>query len=437
MSIPLTGVAGYFTREGAFIGEYNRVAALYGSALTAGFQSIWGQFASSDQAAVQGLPDAVAAYRNTGLGYQNTLVSEGTQSSLLQVSDYTSVIPYTLARSITIVAGQMVDDGDSINKPTVTAAVTPSGDNLGDATVCVSTTNQYGDQLDMVFGETVTIRCTNSATAYAETMQAVGETSQPVNSYLWPAGSGASTTFSITDPTQNGIVTDGGFENWGGTGNNTPTNWDILNGSAGVTVFRASGGVRGAYAAQITSDGSSKTQLGQDITLSINTAYAVTVQAKVSGADGSGVFRMALTDDNGTVLQDDAGNNLSYTRNLSAQVTTSYQCFTAFFSTPRQLPTTMQVAYGFSTAPANGISLFLDLAAVVAGTQLYNGGPFVAGFSGADRTALDDYYDLAVANSLGSNSFARGFDRLYDMRGLGVYFPSSNSPTIPDALVLN
>lgn len=41
MSVTLTGTGGYFTRSGAIIGEYNRVAALYGSAATTGFNAIW------------------------------------------------------------------------------------------------------------------------------------------------------------------------------------------------------------------------------------------------------------------------------------------------------------------------------------------------------------------------------------------------------------
>lgn len=437
MSVTLTGIGGFFTREGTIIGEYNRAAAVYGTALTAGFQAIWAQFTGNDQAAVQGLPDAVAAYRTTPDAYLGVLVADGQQGMLLQTARDTTVTPYTPARAIEIVASQMVTNSQSINRPTVTATVTPGGSNLGDATVVMSATNEFGDQLDMVFEETITITCTDGTAAYAETLQAVGAASVPVTSYLWPQGSAGSLTFSITDPTQDGIVTDGGFENWSGTGNNTPTNWDILNGSAGVTIFRDTDVVRGSYSAKILSDGSSATQLGQAVTLDVNTVYCFTVQAKVSAADGSGVFRIALTDDNGNVLQDDAGNNLSYTRNMSAQVTTSYQCFTAYFSTPRQLPVTTKIQYGFSTAPAAAKYLLLDLAAGVEPSQVYAGGPYVCGFSGADRTALGDTYSAAVANSLGTGSFARGMDRLYAMRENGLYFPSSGSPTISDGLIVS
>lgn len=426
----------FFSRQGAFIGEYNRVTAFYGSSLDAGFSSIWSQFATSDQAAVANLPDAVAAFRSTDSQYLNTLVQDGQLAALLEVNDDTSVVPYTFQQATLVLIGQMIAGSQSIQRATLSSSVTPAGTNLGDSTIAVSTTNQYGDPLDMIFTEDVTVTCTaNSGSSYQAQMNAVGEAALPSYSPYWPGGSGANQAFSINDPAVNGIVTDGGFENWGGSGNNTPTNWTIVDGSAGVTVTRGTGGVRGAYTAQIVSDGSQPTQLAQNVNLTVNSVYMVTVEAKINTVDASGAFVMSLTDADGNILQDDAGNNLTYTRNLNGQVTTSFQTFTAFFATPRQLPTTVRVQYGYDSAPTSGRTLTLDLAAVVAATQLYNGGPFMAGVAGADRTALADYYTAAFSNSLGTQSFARGCDRLFGFRNLGLYYPSSLSPTQADSKV--
>lgn len=437
-TIPLTGTGGYFVRQGAIIGEFNRVAALYGSALTAGFNSIWVQFASSDQAAVQDLPAAVTLYQNSGQQYQTTLVGDGQNAILLQVSDNVSVVPYTVQQAVGLVADQMVTNSQTIQRPTLTTAITPAAGNLGDTTLCSTTTNQYGDQLDMIFAETVTTTCTASTTgAYSSTVRAVGQASVPGSSNLWPAGSGANVSFSVVDPAAGGLVTDGGFASWGGTGNNTPTYWNIANGDAGVTVFQAAGGgVRsGTSAAQITSDGASATQLYQNVTLAVNTVYAVTFQAKINTTTATGTFRIALTDDNGTVLQDDAGNALSYTRNVNGQIGTAYATFTAFFSTPRQLPATVSLRVGTSVAATSGRVITIDLVTITAATQLYAGGPFVAAFAGDNTTAIGDYWTTVYTNSLGSNSFARGCDRLFNFRQLGVYYPSALSPTISDGLV--
>lgn len=436
MAVTLTGYAGYFSRQGTFIGEFNRVAAQYGSALTAGFQSIWIQFASSDQAAVQNLPAAVESYRTTAQSYQNTLTTNGTTAALLQVNDSTDVIPYTLTRAVQIVAAQMRATSQTVQRPTLTTVVTPNGDNLGNATLAIGTTNQYGDQLDTIYAETITATCTSASTNFSESFGVVGETAVALTSTYWPAGSGASTSITVTNPANTTLVTDGGFATWTG---NDPDEWNIIDGAAGSTVLRGTGlGVRsGTDAAKIVSDGSQATQLGQPITVAVNTVYAISAQAKVSASDGSGTFVMSLTDANGNILQDDAGNNLTYSRNMSAQVTASYQTFTAFFATPRQLPSVVNVQYGFGVAPSAAKFLLVDLAAGVTAVQLYNQGPFAVMIAGTDPNALGDSYTVALTNSLGSNSFVRGCQRVFNFPALGAscYYPSANSPTISDTLV--
>jgi len=437
MTVPLTGVAGYFTREGAIVGEYNRVGALYGSALDEGFQSIWVQYASSDQTAVQALPAAVTTYRNTGQTYQATLVTAGTQSSILQVSDDTTVVPATMQQSIRVLVAQMIDSVDTINRPVLTQTITPWVNNYSDAKLLLGFTNNLGDQLDMVFAETDNIICTAASTAFQETLQITGPPTVPSNNPYWPGGSGTSTTVNITDPAQSGILTDGGFENWTGTGNNTPVNWTIANGAAGVTVFRGTGGVRGTYFAQLTSDGSQATQLFQILNLQINTVYAFAIQVKINTLDATGSFRLALTDGSAVVINNNAGAPLSLIKGLNggSGLTTSYQNFMVYFSTPRILPLTTQLMVGYSAAPTSGRFISMDLAGAVAPSQLYTGGPYLAAFSGANRTAVGDNWTAAITNSLGSQSFARGMDRLFGMRAMGVYFPSSVTPTILDSLV--
>lgn len=439
MSVTLTGTGGYFTRQGTIIGEYNRVADLYGSDLTNGFQSIWNQFVSSDQAAVQNLPDTVAAFRLSGQSYQSVLQQDGSAASLLQVARDTSVVPYSLQQSFVMLIQQMVAASQSIQQATITSAVTPWASNDGDATVAVGTTNRYGQQIDAIFAETIRVTCTSATTPFQESLSAVGQALVPTNSYLWPGGSGANAQFQIFNPANNGIVTDGNFTTWSGTGDNTPTNWDIVDGGAGVTIFKGSAlGVRtGSNAAKIVSDGSQATQLAQTITLQTNTVYMLTVQAKVSAADGSGTMVMQVTDGDGNVLADDQGNSLTYSRNMSAQVTTSYQTFTFFFSTPRLLPTETRIEIGFGTAPSAAKYLLLSLAGVVQATQLYTGGPCIAAVSGANPTAVGDYYNAAYTNSLTSQSFALGMNRLYNTLSLGQYFPAASSPTISDSLVTN
>ena len=451
MTVPLTGSGGFFTRQGAIIGEFNRVAAQYGSPLTNGFQSIWAQFASSDQAAVQNLPQAVAQYAQSGAAYLQTLQQDGSQSILLQTSDYYSVIPYTSQEALLLIAAQMTSTAQSIQKPTLSAVITPSvyGTNYSDAILAVGFLGPFGVQLDNSIGETIQITCTQPSPLYQETLNAVGQAQQPAGSATWPGGSGCNYTFSISDPNTNGLVTDGGFQSWGGTGNNTPLNWTVVNGATGVTVFRGTPGAVGRtpYAFQITSDGSSLTAAQQTLTLQPNTVYAVKVSAKVSATDGAGTMIMSLVDENGNVINDSAGNGNTQSFTMSSatpsatNVGTTYASFTYFFRTPRQLPVSVGVRIGYGVAPAATKSLYLSMVGFVAPGQPYYpgpaGGPFIAAFANNNGTALGDNWGAAISTSETPESFAFGFLRLYNTAQLGVLIPSSLSPTIPDNLILH
>jgi hypothetical protein len=453
MSIQLLGTNGYFTRLGAFIGEYNRVSALYGTALTVtGFQSIWSQYATSDQAAVVGLPAAQTSYQSSPNSYQSYLAGAAQISSQLQVNDNVPLNPYTYAQSIQNVIQQMISTSQYVNKPTITSTVATGLSitntlNIGNPTFSTYTLNPYGVQSDTIYAETVTITCTSASVPYNETFQAVGVVAVPFTAYNWPQGSGTSTSITVTNPASTTLITDGVFNNWSGVGNNTPTNWIILNGSAGTQVLQGTSPIRSgySYSASIVSDGTSATQLAQAVSLSPNTVYAFSVQAKMSSTDGAGIFRICLTNGSGTILTNDAGNNLSQTFTMSSatgsssNVGSSYTTFTVFFATPKYLPSVVYIQYGFSTAPGSTKILSLDLAAGVAATQLYNQGPYVAAFSSSTADIIGDVYTATYTNSLGTQSFVRGCQRVLNFPNLGIkiYWPSSNSPTIPDSLVTN
>lgn len=435
----------FFARQGAFVGAYNYVASLYGSAITSDFQAIWTQFATSDQQAVENLPSTVESFRTTGAGYCGVLAQDGGLASRLQVGRDTSVIPDTVQRSFQIVASQMVDNGETINRPTVTAAAVADGGNDGDTVFYLSNTNIYGDPLDMTIAETLTATCTSQGSGFQSNFQVLGAVAVVPTAYNWPQGSGASASVSTVDPAVDGIVTNGGFASF--TVADTPDDWTIINGAAGVTVFQGiNDGVRsGTDAVYLKSDGAQATKIAQEVGLAINTVYAVTFQAKMNTNSAAGTLVIQLYDaTNAAVLQNDAGSNLeaSYALNGGAgEITTSYQQFTVFFSTPRQLPASVQIRAGYGTAGTATRELYLDLIQVFQPTPLYGAantgtwGPFACAVADTLPSAQGDIYSLTFTNSLTPKSFARGMDRVYDMRGNGVYFPSAGSPTIPDSEV--
>lgn len=445
MSVTLTGAEGFFTRRGVEIGAYNYVASLYGSPLTSDFQAIWSQYASTDQPAVVGLPGALEAFRQSGANYAQNIQAVGNTGAPLQVDRDFSLVPYTVTEAFTRIRTQMLATAQSINRPTLTTTVAAGSGNDGDTSFIASTTNIYGDPLDMTLTETFTVTCTSQGSGFSASFNIVGEAAVPENSWNWPQGSGVQTSVSVTDAAVDGIITGGDFETY--TVANTPDNWVIEDGSAGVTVFESAGtGVRtNTNNVYIQSDGAQNTQLSQSVSLTINTVYAYTFYAKMNSNSASGtcVFRIC-NGDTGVTLNDDAGNALVRTLNLNGgagEVTTSWQQFSGFFSTPRQLPSNVEVRIGYGVFGVSTRRLNLDLAQLVQATPLYGAsgtgtsGPFVAAFAKTLPSAVNDTYTIDFTNSLTTQSFALGLERVYGLRELGVYMPSAVSETIPDSLV--
>lgn len=445
MSVTLTGVGGLLTRVGDWAGEYNRAASLYGSALDAGFLSIWAQYGSTEQAAVQQLPDAVTSFRNSAITYQSVLAQDCATSWLLQVQRDTTVTPATLQRAVQIVYDQMVTNVQSINRPTITTAVAYGGTNLGNTKFFLSNTNIYGDPLDMTLAEVMTATCTSQGSGLSSTFQVHGAASVAVTAYNWPQGSGASTSITVVDPAIDGIVTNSSLSTF--TVADTPDDFTIVNGAAGATVFEAvAGGVRtGSNAVYLRSDGAQATKIQQELSLQVNTAYAITFQAKMNTNSATGVLVVQFVDGSGTVIANDAAANLQASYNLNGgagEITTSYQLLTVFFSTPRQLPSSgVFLRAGYGVAGVSTRQLYLCNLQVFQATPLYGAqgtgtsGPFAAGVANTVASAVGDGATFTLTSSLGTQSFVFGMERLMSFRNLGAYLPSSTSPTVPDNLV--
>lgn len=446
MSITLVGTEGYFNRQGAFAGEFNRTAALYGSSVTdPAFNSIWLQFASSDRAAVTTLPDAVATFRQTNATYTGVLTQEAQAASILQADRNIPLVPAnSFPASVAQVRDQMVTTGQYINRPTLTTSIATDVDNRGNTKVFVSTTNIYGDPLDMTVAENVTVTVTSQGTGFSGSASAIGQPTVTPNSWNWPQGSGASASVTIVDPAIAGIISNSALSTF--TVANTPDSWTIISGAAGSTVFKGtSGGARGSDCVYLQSDGSQATKLAQSMSLQVNTVYAVTFQAKMNANSASGTLVVQIYDNtNSAVMTNDAGTSLqaSYALNGGAgEITTSYQLLTVFFSTPRQLPASVQLRIGYGTAGVSTRQLFLCNVQVFAATGLYGRqnsgtfGPFIAMVANTTASAVGDIYTATFTNSLTTQSFVWGLQRLHDFRGNGLYYPSSSTPTISDSLV--
>lgn len=446
MSVQLTGVGGLFSRFGAIGTEFNRAINNLGSALNTGVSGIWVQYpvAANEGQAISNLINAANTSRNSNNAYLQELQSEATNTLLQQVNRDVPLAPYTTNNALGVLIVEMVASGQTVQRPTTSTSISPYASNKGNPVIAASLANNLGDPLDLVVAENVNVACTadvsNGAQQFSEVFTYNGEPALPINNYLWPQGSGANGTFKLTDAAVTGLITDGSFQSWTGISNNTPVYWTIVNGAS--TISRCSVGadvLRGNYTMQVTSDGSTLFEFQQALTgVQPLTVYAVNFWAKVSTTDASGQLRIRLCNGAGTTLQNFDGTNLTSTigTNGGSGVGTSFAAFTYFWQTPRQLPTSGSVFldFAYTTSPVSAVVLFIDLVGIAPATQLYSSGPYIAGFSQSAPSARGDYYTLTVANNAPQADFGQFTNRMFGMSNSGLYFPSANSPTIPNSL---
>ena len=90
------------------------------------------------------------------------------------------------------------------------------------------------------------------------------------------------------------------------------------------------------------------------------------------------------------------------------------------------------------TAPPDlpDTEIYIDEMAVVKGTQLYAGGPWVAVFSGATPAVIEDKWTMTVANDR-AGALQDYCDRMFDLVGKKMLFPSdaAGAETIPDTVI--
>lgn len=441
MAVSLSGTASWPVRMGKYILEANRVCTAIGSALDTGISGISGQFASNDQIAIDGLFGSRDSYRTVHSNYLNDLRSRAITTTIEQVNRDTTLTSKTLYNALAELIRQFENTSDSLNRPTISATVTTASSNQGDTTLHASTTSNKGVPLDMVLPETLTVQITadvnTGGTQYGEPMSVTGQPVRAFDAYNWPGGSGANTTMTVVDGAVTTKLTDGSWQNWQGTGNNTPSNWTVVSGASTITRGSSPARTSQSYSLAITSDGSSTTTIKQQVTLLPQTVYGYSAYAKINTVDATGTVRFRLVDGSGTVVSDDAGtnNSTSVGVNGGGGIAATYTQIQTFWRTPRQLPSQVFVEISVTTPPTSGRIINLSLSALAEATISYQGGPYLIAFSKTDYGTRLDSFTVAVANNLGTTALIPSLDRFFNLRQLGLAFPSAASETVSDSVI--
>lgn len=378
------------------------------------------------------------------------------QTALLEVVDadvtlVTRDVPTAMTELIVqmIGAGTVFDADDDVDASAVTATVTASSLNTGTGVVVATTKRTDGRTAEYALSETVDIVCTGDAlvgsgTARSEPFSVKGEPAVANQlAWNWPKGSGATGDLTTGDadhePSEGlNLVANSNFEDFT---SNIPDSWAILVGSAGTTIIGAATPTHrsSGKALEFVGDGSSTlSSVAYTFATALlpNTRYAVNFWARKSADLLAGVIECRLLDGSNAVVADDAGTNNAFTVAHGSLSDSAWTAVNGVFITPRVLPSTVKINLRVSTALTDTESVYIDDLCMVTMTELYVGGPALAAFAGATNFLVGDKFSVAISNN-GAGLFQKYFQRVFDMRTLGLQLPSDSAggETLDDALI--
>lgn len=383
-----------------------------------------------DTAALESLIEGIQATYfgwSDGITSQRATLANFIQNVLLDpvnVLPNIGVISQDLNAVLPALWNQMIADSQTVNRSTVTiGTVTANGANQGNGTILAtkvldgfnppvqgSLANLGYNGVDSelaVTSETMLWTCTSDSMAGASEGGEQFSVQGGINygPLSWRGeGSGSGPTIQVGNADGVNLLTDGSFENWS---SNTPSNWTIDSGTAGINVFQETGAsnvYRGSSSAKILGDGATATiQFSQAVSPSALRArrmYNVSLRIKTSGVPASG-----------SILVQFAGTG--YTPASSEKITIASGAFPGAFtlynfwiSTPAVIPSDWKLTLATTGTLSNAVAVWMDSVAYQPAT--YHGGIGSVPVAGSSRFVVGDKFTSAI-----SNDNAGVFQRLF------------------------
>lgn len=464
MTIPLTTSGGLFTRLGHWIGGLDDINALIGGAATARVLSgadwitriaqLQTDYAASPQDSyiLNNIYSALSTLQNQG-GFTNQLATYCRNTVVEMANNDTPLASPQLSLALQLLISQMTGvasvQASVVSAGTQTAVGTPNGNPV----IVASTKRGDGLVNEYAIAETLTFLCTNDAqsggaTLNQEPLSIKGTIAANPLAYNWPLGSNYSGSQNCVDATQDypaggNLLRNSDFESW--TVPNVPDRWVVQVGTPGTTILEAtSQAYSGTHCLQYVGNGSQLTQITQDFNSTTGTGYRLKPLTQYawncflrvdSSAPAVGVLQVALVDNLLTVINDQQGLANVATVSLPGR-TGTYASFSGVFRTPAVLPNSnvgLKFSLALTTALSNAKNMFFDHLALTEMKGTYPGGLSFSSFSADTPLIVGDSWKFVATNTLGL--FQKAFQRLFDMRTLGLILPSSGSPTISDSLI--
>jgi hypothetical protein len=349
----------------------------------------------------------------------STLIEMVDEDDPLQVKS----VPYALARLI----GQMEAASETVKANTPTASVLAASTNIGTATLLVVMNDGRGRLMENAIAEDLVVTIQDDLVARGESVLIESESDEAgsVANPRWPDGTGASTATTVIDPESDGLLNNGGFEEWA---SGAPVDWDVTGST--IHAEEATASFLGDKCLKFTGNGSANPVIFQDLSnigLESRVNYTVSFAYRVPVVPAAGNLVVRLTDGT-TTLQ-------SVTINLTTLTAAQWYQHAVAFRIASPVPDTVRLEIAVTGSLSNTRVLQVD--SVYFGgqpTQIYDGGPFVAVIGGRTRLAIDDSWVVTIANSY-AGKFQTLFRRLFAEPALMLPSNSVGSHTISETLI--
>lgn len=434
-------LATLFARLGHQAAGLNEENTAVGATLTARVNTVFADYTSADQDEVDGIYSQRDVARSSFDQIKQYWQTLSTNTLIDMIVDGTVYNPTDLVSALGYLRLEMLAQSATLDDPSTSLTLTAGSGNTGNGTGSASGNfAPYNVQNDYLLQETITLTCSSDgypgggATQGQEVFSYLGEAQQPNLAWNWPAGSNAAGTLTVSDPAVDDILTNGSFDTWP-SATAAPTDWTLGVGTFGTTIVRSATSYRGTYALSFVGNGSELTEIKQEITLAPNSVYCFQVQMRSDGAVAAGIITFSLVDANGTVINDEFGGAMTLTVTCASDLTSSYAAKKIYFFSPGVLPTQVFLRIKASTAITNTEVILMDDIGFTLADQLYTGGPYLKLFAGSTPFAVGDTFALAITNDRTAATFVSYLDNIWDLRTNGILIPSSNAPTISNALI--
>lgn len=447
----ITNPTGVFFRGGKVIKYVNSHLTNATTTLPAELKAIADPFETADMTdQIAGLYAVYTGMEQQEAGNRQRLAAlwDNILADRTSVLNQLSVTSAGLGDVLPALVRQMITDVASVQKITTTVgAVAAAAGNTGNGTVlltkkldgatqpmlgAVSLPQYAGLDSELATNETMTFDCVQDSgrdglTEGAESFSWLGKIADQTFGYLGD-GSGRGPRMTVGNGTA--LETDGELENWGGTGNNTPTSWTAIGSTVfGTHVFRESTTIyRGTYSAKIVNSGAVATiGIQQSMTnagLRGKKIYCVSVRMRSSAVPAAGTFEVKFS---GTGYTPGAGESISVlAASFPGAVWTLYNFFAVMPSTP---PSDLALLVQVSATLSAGTNVFVDTIHI--NEVQYHGGIGAVVVAGSTPFVVGDRFTSAISESAETvGVFNRFFRRKYKTQ-----LPSSaGAPTIVDAL---